>query len=99
MDFRSVSPEEMERTMQFLLHQQAQFAADFETHSGRMTRIEDAIERLTGRVDGLADRVDALTSRVESLNASVERLTGVVAGLTEVVGGITDHARASWRTT
>jgi hypothetical protein len=47
VDLRPMTPDEIERTVQFLLRQQAQFAADF--------------EKLSAKVDGLAETVVALT--------------------------------------
>jgi hypothetical protein len=46
VEFRPMTPDEIERTVQFLLQQQAQFAADF--------------EKLSVKVDGLAETVVGL---------------------------------------
>jgi hypothetical protein len=53
VEFEPMSPEEIERTMQFLLRQQAQFAADFEKLSGKSDRMMEAIIGLTGIVGHL----------------------------------------------
>src|SRR5262249_42346930 len=48
VEFEPMSPEEMQRTMQFVLRQQAQFAADFERLSTKTDRVSDGIIGLTG---------------------------------------------------
>src|SRR5215471_3909161 len=53
VDFEPMSPEEMQRTMQFVLRQQGQFAADFERLSAKTDRMADAIIGLTGIVGHL----------------------------------------------
>ena len=64
MEFRPMSPEEIERTVQFLLHQQAQFAADFEKLSAS----------LSAKTDQLADGLIGLTSIVGRVADSVGQL-------------------------
>jgi hypothetical protein len=58
VDFQPMSPEEMQRMMQFLLQQQAQFASDLaklsEETDRRTNRITDALFGLTGIVGQLA---------------------------------------------
>src|SRR5262245_46897592 len=55
VEFEPMSPEEMQRTMQFVLRQQAQFAADFERLSTKTDRMSAAIIGLTGIVGHLHD--------------------------------------------
>lgn len=55
MDFQPMSPDEIERTVQFVLRQQAQFAEDFEKLTAKTDRLTDAIVGLTGIVGRLAD--------------------------------------------
>ena len=77
MEFQPMSPEEMQRTMQFLLAQQAQFAADF--------------ERLSIKVDGLADKVTGVTDAVARLTTVAGHTlaaVGDVAGTVERLGGL-----------
>ena len=58
VDFQPMSPEEMQRAMQFLLSQQAQFAADIARNEARMTegftRLNDGLVGLTAIVGQLA---------------------------------------------
>ena len=44
VEFQPMSPEDVQRTMQFLVHQQAQFAADF-------ARTETYIDKLSVKID------------------------------------------------
>jgi len=88
VEFQPMSPEDMQRTMQFLLNQQAQFAAD-------MSRVDARLEKLTGKTDQLVDALFGLTGIVGNLatqqertdqqlrdtNARLGELTGVVGNL------------------
>ncbi len=67
VDYQPMSPEAIERTMQFLLQQQAQFAADFEKLSGKTDRIADGLIGLTGIVGRLTENVGQI--------ATAQRLT------------------------
>ena len=60
-----MSPEEMQRTMQFLLAQQAVFAADFEKLTAKTDRMADAIIGLTGIVGRIADQQERLADQQE----------------------------------
>ena len=81
MEFQPMSPEEMQRTMQFLLQQQAQFAAD-------SARVDAQLERLSGKVDLVADGLIGLT-------AIVGRLAGSVSELAEAQKRTDEQLRAS----
>lgn len=54
VEFQPMSPEEIERTVQFLLQQQAQFAADSAKTDARISAMADGIIGLTGIVWHLA---------------------------------------------
>jgi chromosome segregation ATPase len=74
VDFPHMSPEEIERTMQFLLRQQAQFAADFERRS-------EEIDKLRGEIDNLKDAVVGLTGIAGHTLRVVEQLGAQVGQL------------------
>jgi hypothetical protein len=57
VDFQPMSPEDMQRTMQFLLQQQAQFAADFAKLSGKVDLVADGLVGLTAIVGRVVDSV------------------------------------------
>jgi chromosome segregation ATPase len=67
VEFRPMSPEEIERTMQFLLQQQAQFAADSARNDARWAELRN---ELTEKTRQLTDAVLGLTSVVGMLAAS-----------------------------
>jgi hypothetical protein len=69
VDYKPMSPEEIERTVQFLLGQQAQFAADLATLSGKTDRIADAMIGLTGIVGRLADAQERTTEQLRETDA------------------------------
>ena len=88
MEFQPMSPEEMQRTMQFLLAQQAQFAADFERLSikvdglaDKVTGVTDAVARLTTVAGHTLAAVGDVAGTVERLGGTVERLGGTVERL------------------
>jgi chromosome segregation ATPase len=59
-----MSPDEIERTMQFLLQQQAQFAADSARHDARWAELRD---ELTAKTRQLTDGLLGLTAVVGTL--------------------------------
>jgi hypothetical protein len=67
MEFQPMSPEEMQRAMQFVLSQQAQFAAD-------MTRVEAVLGQLTAKTDRMADGILSLTGVVGHLAEDLREL-------------------------
>ena len=71
MDFQPMSPEEMQRAMQFIINHQAQFAsdhakfaADFERLSADHARFAADLEKLSAKTDRIADGVIGLTGLV-----------------------------------
>lgn len=67
MEFRPMSPDEIERTVQFLLTQQAQFAAD-------MATLEVGVTALSAKTDRIADGLLGLTAIVGRVTDSVGQL-------------------------
>lgn len=53
-----MTPDERERMMQFLLNQQAQFAADHAKGQERLGRVEGALVAVTGVLGRLADNAE-----------------------------------------
>ena len=86
MDFEPMSPEERERMMQFLLNQQAQFAADHAKSQERLDRVEDGLLTVVGVLGRLTDQCEQQFARLtasqartdEQLNRTGERLDVVV---------------------
>jgi uncharacterized phage infection (PIP) family protein YhgE len=73
-----MSPEEMQRTMQFLLHQQAQFAAELAQRTAESAashaQLEATVNRLSEKTDEIADGLLGLTAIVGRVFDKVERL-------------------------
>ena len=69
-----MSPEEMQRTMQFLLAQQAKFAADFEKLTVKTDRMTDAIIGLTGIVGRLAERQERTDEQIRETSTRVDEV-------------------------
>ena len=69
MDFQPMSPDEIQRMMQFLLNHQAQFAAD-------MTIWDERLARLSAKTDQISDSLLGLTSVVGSIAVRVSELAG-----------------------
>jgi hypothetical protein len=80
VEFQPMSPEEVQRTVQFLLHQQAQFAADL---AASQARFDERIEKLDVRLEQLAGKTDRVTDAVLGLTAIVGHVVEVVSELTE----------------
>jgi hypothetical protein len=75
VEFQPMSPKEIERTMQFLLNQQAQFAVDLSRLSGKTDQIADGLIGLTALVGRVVDAVSARQDRTdEQLRATDEKL-------------------------
>jgi len=91
MEFRPMSPEEIERTVQFLLHQQAKFAADFDKQSAKTDRMTEAILGLTSTVGRVTDDVGQLTDSMGRLTDRVAGVADGLIGLTGIVGRVTER--------
>ena len=78
MDFQPMSPEDMQRTMQFLLQQQAQFAADLsrqrEQFAADIEKLSANIEKLSAKTDQIADGLIGLTSIVGQVVVQVREM-------------------------
>jgi hypothetical protein len=88
VEFQPMSPDEIERTVQFLLQQQAQFAADFEKLSGKTERVADGLIGLTtimGQLLSAQQRTD------QQLKETVQQLRETDARLTEHIGTVESH--------
>ena len=77
MDFQPMSPDDMQRAMQFLLNQQAQFAADFvrmaEAQAANEVRWTERFDQLSGKTDQIAVGLIGLTGIVGQLAAAQQR--------------------------
>jgi hypothetical protein len=93
VEFQPMSPEDMERTVQFLLHQQAQFAGDIEKLSAKTDLLADGLIGLTGLVgrvtEGLAEQMaigdQQLQQRLEETDRRLSEHIGTVESHLNVV--------------
>ncbi len=75
--------EEMQRTMQFILEQQAQFSANIQVLQEAQARTESTMNALSLKVDTLAGRVDALAANHESRIRRLEESFQLLVRLAE----------------
>lgn len=78
-----MSPEEVERTMQFLLHSQAQFEANFARLSEKTDRIADGLLGLTALANQTERKVAELTAGLGAVRDGLVGLTGIVGRIEE----------------
>lgn len=69
-----MSPEEVTRTLQFLLRQQAQFASDFDKLVVKTDRVADGVIGLTGIVGHLLAAQQRTDEQMRETNARVDDL-------------------------
>ena len=83
-----MSPEDVQRTVQFLLNQQAQFAADL---TASQARFESRIEALSAKTDRVADGLIGLTTIVGHVVDSVSKIAEAQKRTTEQVQRIAEQ--------
>jgi hypothetical protein len=95
VEFQPMTREEMEQAMQFVLRQQAQFAADIEKLTVKTDRIADGLIGLTGVAGRLAEgqeRTDQLLrANVEQVRENEARLSQADAELREYIRTVEAH--------
>ena len=82
MDFQPMSPEQIERTMQFMLHQQAQVEAN-------LTSVSANLASLSKKTDGMADAIVALTALSDRTERTVREVTAGHAALRDALIALT----------
>ncbi len=96
-----MSDEETQRTMQFILNQQAQFATNQQKSDERISRLEDVVGRLA---TATLNRFESTDTRISSLSEDVDAKFAAlvdsqikteenIRNLTAVV----DHYFSKWR--
>lgn len=83
VEFQPMSPDEIQRMMQFLLTQQAQFAADFERLTVKTGTVTDAVLSLTGIVGRIAERQEEGFAELREYIKTVESHLNVVIEIFE----------------
>jgi len=97
VEFEPMSPEEIERTVQFLLRQQAQFAADFEKLSAKTDRMTEGIiglSAIVGHLHTAQQRTDEQFKRTDTrLNELGEYIKTVESHLNVLIEMFERHLR------
>jgi ABC-type transporter Mla subunit MlaD len=95
VDFEPLSPEDVQRTVQFLLNQQAQFAADLAASQARFdagqAQFDARLEALSAKTDRVADGLIGLTTIVGQVVDSVSKIAEVQKRTTEQVERTDSH--------
>lgn len=88
VEFQPMSPEEVQRTMQFLLQSQAQFEANFARFSEKS---EADFARLSEGLLGVTALANQTERKVQELADSVGTIRGGLVGLTGVLGRVSER--------
>ena len=90
MNFQPMSPEEMQRTLQFLLQQQAQFVADSAASQARFNAgLEQVTSGLVGLTAIVGQVVDSVSQIAVAQKRTEEQLQATDARLSELSEHIT----------
>lgn len=92
--------DKMERTMQFILEQQAQITVSMgqltekvSQLSGTVDQLSNTVERLSGTVERLSDKVDRTADGISSLLVIAEIHDREIAALRESVSAVDERGR------
>lgn len=83
VEFQPMSPEDVERTMQCLLHQQARFEANIATISEKTDRVSEGLVGLTVLANQTERKVRDLADSVGTVRDGINALTGIVGRMSE----------------
>src|ERR1041384_1395967 len=75
--------EEMQKLMQFILDQQAQFAVNIQKLEEAQAKSDERISRLEGAIVGVVDLIGALTRAQERTDAKLNELAEKVTQLAD----------------
>jgi cytochrome c556 len=104
VEFKPMSPDELERMMQFIVRQQAQFAANMDRVEADLAKVEANLGSVAEQQAGLESRQEAFEAHqqrfeahqerfeanMERLSAKTDNIADGLIGLTGVVGRLTD---------
>jgi methyl-accepting chemotaxis protein len=85
VEFQPMSPEEIERTVQFVLHSQARFEANSASLSEKTDRIAQGLVGLTVLADQTDRKVRELADSMGTVRDGLNALTGIVGRMSERV--------------
>src|SRR5215207_3930785 len=98
---RIMTNEEMQRTMEFILEQQAQVAASIQRSDEerirdkpRLVRLEESFQRLVVLSEIADSRLDRLESKTSALESNIERLESNTSALAANIGRLESNTSA-----
>jgi hypothetical protein len=95
VEFQWMSPEEIQKAIQFLLNQQAQFASDFAKLLGKTDRIADGLIGLTGLVGRVAEDADRrfkeADKRMNDLGDHIKTVDDHIKAVDDHIKTVEDH--------
>jgi hypothetical protein len=94
VEFRPMSPEEIERTVQFLLLQQAQFAAEMARNEVRFGELSAKAQQVADGVIGLTAVVGHLAAEQQLTAQQIKDTNAKVADLGDYVKTVGSHLDA-----
>jgi hypothetical protein len=78
-----MNEEEMQKKMEFIVNQQAQFTVDIQQLRESQGKLTDAVIGVVGIVGKLAERVDGLAGRMEEIAEAQKHTDATLAELAE----------------
>jgi chromosome segregation ATPase len=95
-----MADEEMQRTMRFILEQQAQLTVSMglltekvDQLSGTVDKLSNTVDRLSGTVEGLSDKVDRTADGIAALLTIAEIHEREIEALKESVSAVDERGR------
>ena len=95
-----MTPEEMQRTMEFIVQQQAQFAASIQKleeertrDNGRIARLEDSFQILVQLAENTESRLDRVESTSSALESKMTALAEAQIHTNERLSALIDIVR------
>jgi len=88
-----MADEEMQRTMQFILEQQAQLTVSMGVLTEKVDQLSGTVDQLSHTVERLSDKVDRTADGINSLLAIAELHDREIATLGESVSAVDERGR------
>ena len=88
-----MTDEEMQRTIGFILEQQAQLTVSMGQLTGQVDKLSNTVDKLSDNVDKLSDKVDRTADGINALLAIAEIHDREIAALRESVSAVDERGR------
>ncbi len=86
-----MTPEEMAKTLQFLLEQQSQFAAELQQAQGTIANLREAVLALVTTSRAISDVQTALSEEIRSVSAEQRAAAGIQANAEQRLGVLVER--------